>query len=162
VSFGFEQDRLAILPSPRRTGGSAPGQVLSSRQKVPGSWVTAPKTYRAEHPLAHYFNRNFWLTTSCNFRNQTLIDAILEIGADRVLFSTDWPFENVDHAATWFDHASVSEADRQKSAAPTPSTSSTSACNVNLQGRYVAVGQQPRLCADVRKIPHHPISDRIS
>jgi gamma-resorcylate decarboxylase len=78
------------------------------------AWVTAPKTYPAEHPLAHYFNRNFWLTTSGNFRTQTLIDAILEIGADRILFSTDWPFENVDHAATWFDHTSISEADRQK------------------------------------------------
>jgi predicted TIM-barrel fold metal-dependent hydrolase len=43
-----------------------------------------------------------------------LIDAILEIGADRILFSTDWPFENVDHAADWFDAASISESDRLK------------------------------------------------
>jgi len=39
---------------------------------------------------------------------------MLEIGSDRILFSTDWPFENVDHAATWFDSASISEPDRQK------------------------------------------------
>ena len=45
---------------------------------------------------------------------QTLIDAILEIGADRILFSTDWPFENIDHAADWFDVCSISEADRRK------------------------------------------------
>jgi hypothetical protein len=80
-----------------------------------------------------------------------------KIGADRILFSTDWPFENVDHAATWFDHASINEPTAKKSAAPTPSTSSTSACNENLQGRYVAVGHQPCLCAEVRKIP--PPSD---
>ena len=43
-----------------------------------------------------------------------MIDAILEIGADRILFSTDWPFENVDHAADWFDAASISENDRLK------------------------------------------------
>jgi predicted TIM-barrel fold metal-dependent hydrolase len=43
-----------------------------------------------------------------------LIDAILEIGSDRILFSTDWPFENVDHAAVWFDAASISENDRLK------------------------------------------------
>ena len=49
-----------------------------------------------------------------NFRTQTLIDAILEIGADRILFSTDWPFENVDHAATWFDAVNISETDRRK------------------------------------------------
>jgi 2,3-dihydroxybenzoate decarboxylase len=39
---------------------------------------------------------------------------MLELGSDRILFSTDWPFENVDHAATWFDGASISEADRLK------------------------------------------------
>ena len=38
----------------------------------------------------------------------------MEIGADRILFSTDWPFENIDHAADWFDQCSVSEADRLK------------------------------------------------
>ena len=30
------------------------------------------------------------------------------------MFSTDWPFENIDHAAVWFDHATISEADRLK------------------------------------------------
>jgi 2,3-dihydroxybenzoate decarboxylase len=39
---------------------------------------------------------------------------MLEVGADRILFSTDWPFENVDQAAIWFDNASISEADRLK------------------------------------------------
>ena len=39
---------------------------------------------------------------------------MLEIGADRIMFSTDWPFENVDHAAIWFDACAISEADRQK------------------------------------------------
>ena len=30
------------------------------------------------------------------------------------MFSIDWPFENIDHAATWFDAATMSERDRQK------------------------------------------------
>ena len=77
-------------------------------------WVKAPKSYPAKKPLAEYFQQNFWLTTSGNFRTQTLIDAMLEIGADRILFSTDWPFENVDHACQWFDATSISEADRFK------------------------------------------------
>jgi gamma-resorcylate decarboxylase len=61
-----------------------------------------------------YFRSNFWITTSGNFRTQTLIDAILEIGADRVLFSTDYPFEEVNEAAEWFDKTSISDADRLK------------------------------------------------
>ena len=78
------------------------------------AWVEMPKGYPAKRPLGDYFRENFWLTTSGNFRTQSLIDAILEVGADRILFSTDWPFENVDHAANWFDSASVSENDRRK------------------------------------------------
>lgn len=42
------------------------------------------------------------------------VNAILELGSERILFSTDWPFENVDHAADWFDSASISENDRLK------------------------------------------------
>ncbi|MBL0419647.1 amidohydrolase [Ramlibacter sp. AW1] len=78
------------------------------------AWVQTPKAYPAKRALGDYFRENFWITTSGNFRTQTLIDAILEMGSDRILFSTDWPFENVDHAAQWFDNASISEADRRK------------------------------------------------
>ena len=77
-------------------------------------WVKMPKTYPAKRPLAEYFRENFWITTSGNFRTQSLIDAMLEIGADRILFSADWPFENIDHAAQWFDTCSISERDRHK------------------------------------------------
>ena len=64
--------------------------------------------------LGDYFQNNFYITTSGNFRTQTLIDAMLEIGSDRILFSADWPFENVDHAANWFDVCTISEDDRLK------------------------------------------------
>ena len=77
-------------------------------------WVKTPKAYPAKRPLGDYFRENFFITTSGNFRTQTLIDAMLEIGADRILFSADWPFENIDHAAEWFDACTISEADRRK------------------------------------------------
>ena len=78
------------------------------------AWVKAPKLHAAKRPIADYFHANFHITTSGNFRTQSLIDAMLEIGSDRILFSTDWPFENVDHACDWFDAASISECDRLK------------------------------------------------
>ena len=78
------------------------------------AWVETAPSYPAKRRIADYFHENFWLTTSGNFRTQTLIDAMLEIGSDRILFSADWPFENVDHAAKWFDTASISENDRIK------------------------------------------------
>ena len=78
------------------------------------AWTNEKPKHQAKHKIAKYFQENFWLTTSGNFRTQTLVDAMMEIGSDRILFSTDWPFENIDHAAIWFDHASISEADRHK------------------------------------------------
>jgi 2,3-dihydroxybenzoate decarboxylase len=78
------------------------------------AWIDAKRPYPANRPLGEYFRENFYLTTSGNFHTPTLISAMSEIGADRILFSTDWPFENIDHAADWFDDASINEADRQK------------------------------------------------
>jgi 2,3-dihydroxybenzoate decarboxylase len=78
------------------------------------AWTKQPPRYPAKKKLGEYFQENFYLTTSGNFRTQTLIDAMLEVGADRIMFSTDWPFENVDHAAQWFDACSISEDDRRK------------------------------------------------
>jgi 2,3-dihydroxybenzoate decarboxylase len=78
------------------------------------AWTKQPPRYPAKKKLGEYFQQNFYVTTSGNFRTQTLIDAMLEIGSDRILFSTDWPFENIDHGAEWFDSATISEADRRK------------------------------------------------
>ncbi|OGA27061.1 MAG: amidohydrolase [Betaproteobacteria bacterium RIFCSPLOWO2_02_FULL_65_24] len=68
----------------------------------------------AEKPLSEYFRRNFYLTTSGNFHDGTLLAAMREVGADRILFSADYPFEDMDEAAQWFDRAPLSETDRMK------------------------------------------------
>ncbi|HXF35186.1 MAG TPA: amidohydrolase family protein [Candidatus Acidoferrales bacterium] len=74
----------------------------------------SPMGYPAKRKISEYFADNFYITTAGNFRTQALINAILEIGADRILFSTDYPFEDVREAAEWFDAASISERDRRK------------------------------------------------
>lgn len=73
-----------------------------------------PRDIPARRPLGDYLRENFYLTTSGNFRTPTLIDAMTEMGADRILFSVDYPFEEVVDAATWFDDAEISEDDRLK------------------------------------------------
>jgi gamma-resorcylate decarboxylase len=74
----------------------------------------SPMGYPAKRKISEYFADNFYITTAGNFRTQALINAILEIGADRILFSTDYPFEDVREAAEWFDAVSISERDRRK------------------------------------------------
>jgi 2,3-dihydroxybenzoate decarboxylase len=43
-----------------------------------------------------------------------LLNALLEVGADRILFAVDTPFEAAKEIATWFDSCSISETDRAK------------------------------------------------
>ena len=78
------------------------------------AWMDVKPAYPAKKRFADYFRSNFYFSTSGNFRTQSLIDAILEVGSDRIMFSVDWPFENISHAAGWFDAAAISEADRLK------------------------------------------------
>ena len=47
-------------------------------------WVKAPAKHKAKRKIRDYFNSNFHLTTSGNFRTQTLIDALLEISPRHV------------------------------------------------------------------------------
>jgi predicted TIM-barrel fold metal-dependent hydrolase len=64
--------------------------------------------------LSDYFSENFYVTMSGNFHTSALLNTMLEIGADRIMFSTDRSFENIDHAAVWFDVCPISENDRVK------------------------------------------------
>src|SRR3954469_3701121 len=77
-------------------------------------WSHSEHHCPAKRKMGEYFRENFWLTTAGNFRTQTLIDCLLEVGSEHVLFSTDYPFEDVGDAAVWFDALPVSEADKLK------------------------------------------------
>jgi len=68
----------------------------------------------AKRTMREYFCQNFHVTTSGNFCTQSLIHAILTIGADRVLFAVDYPFEDHAHGCSWFDAAEIAELDRVK------------------------------------------------
>jgi predicted TIM-barrel fold metal-dependent hydrolase len=78
------------------------------------NWMKAPHKYAARKPVADYFRANFHLTTSGHFSTPALIDAVAEVGSERVMFSVDYPFEDFSDAADWFDKAEISEADRLK------------------------------------------------
>jgi 2,3-dihydroxybenzoate decarboxylase len=78
------------------------------------AWIPNRNTYAAKKKIAEYFQNNFHITVSGNFQTQALLNAMMVIGPDRIMFSTDWPFENIDHAALWFDSCPISEADRLK------------------------------------------------
>jgi 2,3-dihydroxybenzoate decarboxylase len=77
-------------------------------------WMKASHTYAAKRRVADYFRENFYLTTSGNYSTPGLAVAIAEIGADRVMYSVDYPFEDTGEAAEWFDAVAINEADRTR------------------------------------------------
>jgi predicted TIM-barrel fold metal-dependent hydrolase len=68
----------------------------------------------AKRPMGDYFRQNFYVTTSGNFCTTSLIHAIFTLGADRLLFAVDYPFEDHAQACSWFDATDISETDRRK------------------------------------------------
>lgn len=65
-------------------------------------------------PLPEYLQRNVWLTTSGQFHTPSLLAAMMEVGADRILFAADTPFEDLSLACGWLDTCPISEGDRQR------------------------------------------------
>lgn len=74
----------------------------------------APRGLAVEHTFGHYLRTNFHLTTAGNFRTPALLNTIQEVGADRLLFSADYPFEDMREAAEWFDRLELNDADLVK------------------------------------------------
>lgn len=74
----------------------------------------APRGIPARKTMAEYLASNFYLTTAGNFRMQTLMNAMLEVGADRILFSIDYPFQDIGRGTAWLDSAGISDSDRSR------------------------------------------------
>jgi 2,3-dihydroxybenzoate decarboxylase len=73
-----------------------------------------PSDKRLERRLQDYLSDNFYVSTSGHFSDQALISAVLTIGADRILFAVDYPYEPMTPASQWIERAPVSEGDRRK------------------------------------------------
>ena len=63
---------------------------------------------------SEYIRRNVYVTTSGVASPAPLLGAVLALGADRILFATDYPFESISTACEFIDGAPISEADRSK------------------------------------------------
>ena len=78
--------------------------------KTPGDSGSHP----GKKTFCEYFQENFHITVSGNYCTEALLCAMQVMSADRIMFSTDWPFENVDYSAEWMDAVDISEPDRRK------------------------------------------------
>ena len=73
-----------------------------------------PFKSRPAKRLQDYLAENIHITTSGNSNDQALITSILTVGADRILFATDYPYDVAPDAARWIESAPIAENDRRK------------------------------------------------
>jgi gamma-resorcylate decarboxylase len=57
---------------------------------------------------------NFSVTISGNYHTPSLVGVLSEMGADRVMFAVDHPFEDVADGADWFDALDLEPAVREQ------------------------------------------------
>lgn len=60
------------------------------------------------------FREHFWITTSGNFSTPALLCSLLEMGADRILFSVDYPFVLNPPGMKWMQDIPLGTEDRAK------------------------------------------------
>lgn len=63
---------------------------------------------KAKRRVSYYFANNYWLTTSGHYHTKAFLEAVEQVGEERVLFSVDYPYEQMTAAAQWFDEAQFS------------------------------------------------------
>jgi predicted TIM-barrel fold metal-dependent hydrolase len=67
-----------------------------------------------ERPLEHYMTSNFHFTTSGTFSYPPLKCLLEVIGAERVMFSVDYPYSRNEEGRDFITLAPIDEADREK------------------------------------------------
>jgi 2,3-dihydroxybenzoate decarboxylase len=53
--------------------------------------------------IYHYFKRNIWVTTSGHFSTEAVAFVKGYLGAERIMFSVDTPYERIPAGCGWFD-----------------------------------------------------------
>ena len=65
-------------------------------------------------PVSDYLRQNVHYTFGGFNFTPTFLNLLLEIGADRIMFSVDYPYGSMEEAKSFLRHLPVSEADRER------------------------------------------------
>ncbi len=76
--------------------------------------VLTPAAKNLQRSLPEYFLQNFSITTSGFFTDPPLQLALQVMGADRIIFSVDYPYSTNEQGRKFLDNASISPADKEK------------------------------------------------
>jgi predicted TIM-barrel fold metal-dependent hydrolase len=69
---------------------------------------------KLQRPMGAYLRENLYYTVSGFNFTPTFLDLVLEVGANRIMFSADYPFGSMSEAHTFLNQLPVSPADKEK------------------------------------------------
>jgi len=84
------------------------------RSRLDSRYATTSTDYRLQRPPSAYLGTNIVFTTSGVFSPAALTGAVLEVGADAIMFSVDYPYESSYEAIDGFERTMLSPEDREK------------------------------------------------
>jgi 2,3-dihydroxybenzoate decarboxylase len=111
ILFGGVFDRF---PEAKLILGHMGENIPAVLHRIEGRYRLTSRGAQLPKPVIEYFRKNVFITTSGQCRTPALLNALLEIGAERILFATDYPYESLPEAALWMDSCPIAGADREK------------------------------------------------
>lgn len=77
-------------------------------------WLQRSPLIKAQRRPSEYLREHFWASTSGHFQSSAFAVALAEAGADRLLFATDYPYEDSREAVDWLEAQPLDAAERAK------------------------------------------------
>jgi 5-carboxyvanillate decarboxylase len=82
--------------------------------RIDNHWVQDPISKKLKRKPSEYFRDNFYITTSGVFSDPPFLCAYLMLGADRIMFAADTPYERNEVAVPWMNEVPISDPDKEK------------------------------------------------
>ncbi len=76
--------------------------------------ISAPHVRKLKKLPSQYVKDNFFITISAMFWQPPLLCAYLALGADKILFAVDYPFESNREAVQFMEAAPICDSDKEK------------------------------------------------
>jgi predicted TIM-barrel fold metal-dependent hydrolase len=77
-------------------------------------WMAKSHRVAIEKKPSDYLRSNFWYTCSGNWLDSALVALISEVGVDRVMFGSDYPWEQIEDGASFIESAPLSDDDKAR------------------------------------------------
>jgi len=77
-------------------------------------WIDEEVKPRIKKAPSQYIRDNFVVTTSGMFATPAFMSVLHEIGADRIMFAVDYPYESNEEAVRWLEQVPIPDIDKER------------------------------------------------